>query len=93
MIRVYNMADCPRCRTLEARLETFGFDFETMYMPSAEGMTELRMAGVFTLSAPVLQIDDRFYEMEDLFDEFALKVGFEKRGDKVLVFGPDGKEL
>ena len=32
-----------------------------------EALTELRINGVFTLSAPVLQEEDNFYTLEDLF--------------------------
>jgi hypothetical protein len=36
-------------------------------MGTPEALTELRINGVFTLSAPVLQEEDNFYTLEDLF--------------------------
>jgi len=36
-------------------------------MSTPEALTELRINGVFTLSAPVLQADDNFYTVEELF--------------------------
>jgi len=37
-------------------------------MASAEGLTELRMNGVFVQEAPVLQKGDEFYTSGDLFN-------------------------
>lgn len=37
-------------------------------MATPEALTELRVNGVFTLAAPVLQADDKFYTVDDLFD-------------------------
>jgi glutaredoxin-like protein NrdH len=37
-------------------------------MASAEALTELRVNGVFTLSAPVLMAGDDFYTVEELFE-------------------------
>jgi len=36
-------------------------------MTTAEALTELNMNGVFTLSAPVLQIKNKFYTHDKLF--------------------------
>ena len=36
-------------------------------MSTPEALTELRINGVFTLSAPVLQVEENFYTVEDLF--------------------------
>ena len=36
-------------------------------MTTPEALTELRINGVFTLSAPVLQADETFYTVEELF--------------------------
>jgi hypothetical protein len=36
-------------------------------MSTPQALTELRVNGVFTLMAPVLQADDSFYTVEDLF--------------------------
>jgi len=38
-------------------------------MSTPEALTELRFNGVFTMTAPVLQIDDTFLTQEELFRE------------------------
>jgi hypothetical protein len=47
--------------------------FEVLDMATPKALTELRVNGVFTLAAPVLQVEDRFYTAEDLFDGDKLK--------------------
>jgi hypothetical protein len=42
--------------------------FEVLDMATPKALTELRVNGVFTLAAPVLQVEDRFYTVDDLFD-------------------------
>lgn len=37
-------------------------------MSTPEALTELRVNGVFEVTAPILQIDDRFLTHEELFD-------------------------
>ncbi len=67
-LTVYSTPTCPRCEQLKAALNEAGISYENQDMSSPEALTELRINGVFTLSAPVLQADDRFYTLEDLFD-------------------------
>jgi len=65
---VYTTAECPRCEQVKRALRSWGVEFETVDMASAEALTELRVNGVFTLSAPVLQAGDDFYTVEELFE-------------------------
>jgi glutaredoxin len=67
MYRVYSTPSCPRCEQLKAALVRAGIAYENMDMSTPEALTELRINGVFTLSAPVLEADDLFYTVEDLF--------------------------
>lgn len=54
---------------MKRALEKLGIkDYDVASMASAESITELRVAGVFTLSAPVLQVDDDFYTVDELFN-------------------------
>lgn len=76
---VYTTEDCPRCEQVKKVLKIWGADFETVDMASAEALTELRANGVFTLSAPVLQLDEEFYTVEELFDGDAIR-DMEKMG-------------
>ncbi|MHC1631384.1 MAG: glutaredoxin family protein [Methanotrichaceae archaeon] len=70
---VYTTKDCPRCKQVKKVLEDWGADFQVADMTSAESLTELRVNGVFTLTAPVLQLENKFYTVEDLFDGETIK--------------------
>lgn len=65
---VYSTKACPKCEQLKRSLKGLGVDFEILDMATPEALTELRVNGVFTLAAPVLQADDKFYTVDDLFD-------------------------
>ncbi len=65
--RVYSTKSCPKCEQLKAALGKAGISFENLDMATPEALTELRINGVFTLSAPVLQAEEKFYTVEDLF--------------------------
>jgi len=65
--RVYSTKSCPRCEQLKSALGKAGVSFENLDMSTPEALTELRINGVFTLSAPVLQADDKFYTVAELF--------------------------
>ncbi len=71
--RVYTTKTCPKCEQLKKALAREGIQFENMDMATPEALTELRVNGVFALSAPVLQAGERFYTVEDLFDGERLK--------------------
>jgi len=67
-ITIFTTETCPRCERVKKALKALGTDFETRDMSSPATLTDLRVNGVFTLSAPVLQVDDDFYTVDDLFD-------------------------
>ena len=69
---VYSTPTCPRCEQLKSALCKAGISYENQDMSSPEALTELRINGVFTLSAPVLQAGEKFYTVEDLFSGEAL---------------------
>jgi glutaredoxin len=71
--RVYSTKTCPKCEQLKKALERAGIQFENLDMATPEALTELRVNGVFTLSAPVLQAGEGFYTVEDLFEGERLK--------------------
>lgn len=64
---VYSTESCPKCEQLKKVLKDWGKDFTELNMATPEALTELRINGIFTLSAPVLQIGDQFYTVDDLF--------------------------
>ena len=72
-LTVYSTANCPRCEQLKAALKKAGLHFENQDMSTPEALTELRVSGIFTLMAPVLQADDSFYTVETLFEGEALR--------------------
>jgi glutaredoxin len=67
-LTVYSTSTCPRCEQLKAALKKAGLSYENQDMSTPEALTELRVNGVFTLMAPVLQADDSFYTVEELFE-------------------------
>jgi len=67
-VKLFCTAACPRCEMVKKALEKIGIEYDVVGMATSEGLTELRVAGVFTLSAPVLQVGDDFYTVDDLFD-------------------------
>jgi glutaredoxin len=71
--RVFSTKTCPKCEQLKGALSEKLIKFENLDLSTPEALTELRVNGVFTLSAPVLQVDDAFYTMEDLFEGDRLK--------------------
>jgi len=66
-IIVYTTERCPKCNKLKKFLEANSVLFEVAEMATPEALTELRFNGVFTMTAPVLQINDTFLTHEDLF--------------------------
>jgi glutaredoxin-like protein NrdH len=66
-IIVYTTERCPKCNKLKKFLESNSVLFEVADMATPEALTELRFNGVFTVTAPVLQINDTFLTHEDLF--------------------------
>ncbi|HWQ20658.1 MAG TPA: glutaredoxin domain-containing protein [Methanotrichaceae archaeon] len=65
---VYSTKTCPRCEQLKKMLSDEGIKFKTLDMASPEALTELRVNGIFTLSAPVLQAGEDFFTVDDLFE-------------------------
>lgn len=67
-IIVYTTQTCPKCEQLKKVLKSNNVSFDVADMSTAESLTELRVNGVFTVTAPVLQIGDDFLEYEALFN-------------------------
>jgi glutaredoxin-like protein NrdH len=77
-IIVYTTERCPKCNKLKKFLESSSVPFEVADMATPEALTELRFNGVFTVTAPVLQINDTFLTHEDIFH------GEEVNSEKIL---------
>ena len=68
-ISIYSTSNCPNCRVLKQSIEKMNLEFKEFDMSTPESLTELRMNGVFTMAAPVLQVSNRFYTYEQLFTQ------------------------
>ncbi|MDD3246694.1 MAG: glutaredoxin domain-containing protein [Methanosarcina sp.] len=66
-IIVYTTERCPKCNKLKEFLKTNSVPFEVADMSTPEALTELRFNGVFTVTAPVLQINSEFLTYTELF--------------------------
>jgi glutaredoxin len=62
MITIYTIQDCPNCENIKSKLTAAGYEFREEDMCSPENITELRSNGCFAMEAPVLRVDDTFYE-------------------------------
>ncbi|MBC7084845.1 MAG: NrdH-redoxin [Methanomethylovorans sp.] len=70
---IYTTKTCPKCELLKVALKERGVVFKTTDMSTPEALTELRINGVFTLTAPVLQIGEEFFTHDDLFNGMEIK--------------------
>lgn len=68
-IQIYSTVNCPNCRVLKQFLETKNIQYKELDMATPAALTELRMNGVFTMSAPVLQVGSRFFTTKELFSQ------------------------
>jgi hypothetical protein len=62
MIIVYSLPCCPRCEEIKGKLDACGYEYKEEDMSSAESLTELRSNGCFAMEAPVVRVEDIFYE-------------------------------
>ncbi len=67
IVNVYSTKVCPKCKRLKAFLTSNGIAFESLDMQEAKNLAEIRFNQVFTNNAPVLQVEDRFFTVEDIF--------------------------
>jgi glutaredoxin len=66
--KLFSTKNCPKCLLVRNALLDEKTSFEVVDMGTPESQTELYSNGVFTMSAPVLQVDDKFYTVNDMFD-------------------------
>ena len=72
-VTVYTTEVCPKCRRLKVFLDSSGIIYDVKDMQSPEGLTELRFNGIFAREAPVLQINEEFFEAGQLFKGVVLQ--------------------
>lgn len=71
-IQVYSTSNCPNCRVLKQLLDKRNINYREVDMATPAALTELHMNGVFTMAAPVLQVDNAFYTYRELFSSGGL---------------------
>ncbi|MCZ7397444.1 MAG: glutaredoxin family protein [Candidatus Methanoperedens sp.] len=74
-INIYSTSNCPNCRVLKQLLEKKNVQFNEVDMGTPAALTELRMNGVFTMSAPVLQIGGKYFTTKELFSDNRIDSG------------------
>ena len=72
-IKVYTTKICPNCKLVKGFLAAEGEEYREVDITTAEALTELRMNGVFTLTAPVVQIGSEFLTYDELFNGDTLR--------------------
>ena len=65
-VTVYSKKDCPNCDMLKGLLNKENIEYKIVKIDTPAALTELRLKDVYTMSAPVLQIDNKFYTMDDI---------------------------
>jgi len=69
---IYTTKQCEKCQQLKAFLDAKKVVYEEKDLSDPEALTELRFNGVFTLTAPILQLNDEFLTVTELFKENSL---------------------
>lgn len=75
-ITVYTLEVCPNCEQLKICLRKLDVAYNERDMAGAEALTDLRLNGVFAMEAPVLQVNDQYFESKDIFEKGAVNEPF-----------------
>jgi len=67
-VLIYTTKTCPNCKTLKQLLDQKSINYKEEDMATPAALTELRMNGVFTMAAPVLQVGSKFHIHKDIFN-------------------------
>jgi len=82
IVVLYKTPNCNRCALVAAHLERIRIDFETRDMSDPAVMTDLRCEGVFTLAAPVLQVEGHYFTEDRLFEDGKMQTAFIEKAVK-----------
>ena len=66
---IFSTKSCPNCEVLKKWLKNHKMRFKEKSMENPEVMSELIMRDVYSLSTPVLQINDKFLLPNNMFKE------------------------
>ncbi len=67
-IIMYTLPVCPNCHLLRQSLKEHNVTFDECDLDSPKSRTALLMNGIFTTTAPVLQVNNRFLTYDQLFE-------------------------
>jgi len=73
MVRLYTTKNCTKCPQVRAWLAKNDVEYDEVDMSSGKWLADLRMCGVFVMSAPVLYMGNRFYTPDELFTDGQLR--------------------
>lgn len=65
-ITIYSLPNCPNCEKVKRHLTKKGYFFNEKDLTVASVMAEIRSAGLFPLEAPVLKIDEFYYDTDEV---------------------------
>jgi len=68
MINIFFTSNCPKCALLKNELIINNILYREYDMNDTNTLTELYANGIFTLSAPILQVNENYYTIDRLFD-------------------------
>ncbi len=66
---IYSSKVCPNCNALKQYMDSIGVKYKSVDMGIPEALTELCINGVYAMSAPVLQVGNKFYNSFVLFSD------------------------
>jgi len=73
-VKLYVSPQCPRCEILKRALSEMGVKYDVLDISESDVMADLVMRDIFLVETPALEVEDRFFYAEDLFN-----------GDRLLV--------
>lgn len=71
-IIVYSLEVCPNCEILKQYLHDNTIPYMERSLEDPEALTDLRMNGVFVMEAPVLQVGERYFTSQEIFENGAV---------------------
>lgn len=75
-IKVFTSPNCPLCMILKNFLNSIGVKYLEMDVSNINVMTELIMNNVFVTSVPILEVDGKYFFINDLFENSKLRSEF-----------------
>lgn len=75
-VKVYTSPNCPLCTALKNFLDSIKVKYLEMDVSDINVMAELIMNNVFVTSVPILEVDDKYFFVNDLFEDSKLKSDF-----------------